>query len=102
MATRYVTQLTELLNKLGVAVPSNIRADQNLTIDLIEDCLASIESDNTVDTKDATAIATDILLAKTAYVKGLKVTGTLVAGGTDTSDADAIAADILLSKNSLC
>lgn len=98
MATRYVTQLTELLNKLGVAVPSNIRADQNLTIDLIEDCLASIESDNTVNTKDATAIATDILLAKTAYVKGLKVTGTLVAGGTDTSDADAIAADILLSK----
>ena len=61
---------------------------------------------NYVNTGDATATSADILLGKTAYAKGQKLYGTLIAQaeegyptyGTDTSNATATEADIAYGK----
>ena len=53
---------------------------------------------NFVNTSDGTATDADILLGKTAYVKGEKIYGNHVCSGIDTSDATAMPSDILTGK----
>ncbi len=53
---------------------------------------------NFVNTSDGTATDTDILLGKTAYVKGQKIYGNHTCKGIDTSDATATPYDILENK----
>ena len=59
-----------------------------------------------VNTNDANAVASDLLVGKTAYVKGEKIFGTLIAEvepgqptyGLDTSDATASPGDVVAGK----
>ena len=96
MATNYVQRLITLCDKLGVEVPRNVRADQRLTIELLERCFTAMETNAVVGTADADATAAGIIKDKTAYVAGVKVTGTLVP--LDTSDATAAAEDIMVDE----
>ena len=50
-----------------------------------------------MDTSDATAVESDLLLGKTAFAAGVELTGTC-AFDADTSDATAVESDILLGK----
>lgn len=85
---KVITQVD--VNAVTSAIDSNIVAGN------IKDGVTILGVEGTLvegtDTSDATATAAQIVSGATAYVKGSKITGTLVP--LDTSDADATAANI--------
>lgn len=105
LQTKEVTPSTEsqniiantgkLINQITVS-PVTAAIDSNIVAGNIKDGVTILGVEGTLvegtDTSDATATAAQILSGATAYVKGSKITGTLVP--LDTSDADATAANI--------
>lgn len=111
----------ETLTDIADAIRSKTGSNENIKA---KDMASSIQNISTgTDISDATAVSSDIMLGKTAYVADGKTTGTFTidnelteqndlisqistlvnqkanpSGGTDTSDATATANDILSGK----
>lgn len=106
MSNRYITTLSKMLTGLGLPVPTNLRADQILTVDLLDMMAAEVK---TITTERQLYLGTtESLTGQVATLEGqvntlegqvdtltLQLTDAITLG---TADADATTADIALGK----
>lgn len=77
MAVKFGYLEEESLVNIANAIRNKTSKTESLSIDSMPSEILSIETG--VDTTDANASATDLLLDKTAYVNGVKITGTITS-----------------------
>lgn len=99
MSNRYITTLSNMLTGLGLPVPTNLRADQMLTVDLLDMMAADVKTIMTE--RDLYLSTAERLEGQVATLEGqvealtLQLTDAITLG---TADADATAADIAAGK----
>lgn len=99
MSNRYITTLSKMLTGLGLPVPTNLRADQILTVDLLDMMTAKVTT--IMRERDSYLSATESLTGQVATLEGqvatltLQLTDAITSG---TADADATTVDIAAGK----